>query len=167
MPETTLRLLSVPLHFAVFSRLSPEAQRIPYRTLPELYDRYTSELRQQAERQAGHLDWAGITAMLVGYMNEHETLLAPEAVLDNIARGEISTLVSVGALARDGHRLGFFHETYFDYLFARAFVTQGRDLHDFLIGSRQHLFQRAQTRQILEYLAATDRTRSAARQCAC
>ena len=157
MPETTLRLLSVPLHFAVFSRLSPEAQRIPYRTLPELYDRYTSELRQQAERQAGHLDWAGITAALVGYMNEHESLLAPEAVLDNAARGEISTLVSAGVLVRDGHHLGFFHDTYFDYLFARAFVTQGRDLHDFLAGSGQHLFRRAQARQILEYLAATDR----------
>jgi hypothetical protein len=157
MPETTLRLLCVPLHFAVFSRLSPEAQRIPYRTLPELYDRYTSELRQQAERQAGHLDWAGITAALVGYMNEHESLLAPEAVLDNAARGEVNTLVSVGVLVRDGHRVGFFHETYFDYLFAHAFVTQGRDLHDFLAGSGQHLFRRAQARQVLEYLAATDR----------
>ncbi|HEY1919815.1 MAG TPA: hypothetical protein VGH27_29945 [Streptosporangiaceae bacterium] len=48
-------------------------------------------------------------------------------------------------------------QTYFDYLFARAFVTQGRDLHDFLAGSGQHLFRRAQARQVLEYLAATDR----------
>jgi hypothetical protein len=157
MTDTTLQLLRVPLHFAVFSRLSPEAQRIPYRTLPELYDRYTSELRQQVERQVGHLDWAGITATLVDHMNEQETLLAPEAMLDGFPRLEVSALVSASVLVRDDSRIGFFHETYFDYLFARAFVARGHDLHDFLADSGQYLFRRAQTRQVLEYLATTDR----------
>jgi hypothetical protein len=157
MTATTLELLRVPLHFAVFGRLSPEARRIPYRTLSELYTRYTSELRQQVERQAGHLDWIGITAGLVDYMNEHEILLAPEAILDSASPLELNALVSAGVLVRDGNRIRFFHETYFDYLFARAFVTSGRDLHDFLAGSGQYLFRRAQTRQVLEYLAATDR----------
>lgn|GEM_PF-1180253 len=157
MADTTLQLLRVPLHFAVFSRLSPEAQRSLYRTLPELYDRYTSELRQQVERQVGHLNWVGITATLVGHMNEQESLLAPEAVLDRFPRLEVSALVSAGVLVRDDFRIGFFHETYFDYLFARAFVTGGHDLHDFVADSGQYLFRRAQTRQVLEYLAATDR----------
>ncbi len=157
MTDTTLQLLRVPLHFAVFSRLSPEAQRIPYRTLPELYDRYTGELRQQVERQVGHLDWADITATLVDQMNDQESLLAPDAVLDGHPRLEVSALVSAGVLVRDNFRIGFFHETYFDYLFARAFVTSGHDLHDFLADSGQYLFRRAQTRQVLEYLAATDR----------
>jgi hypothetical protein len=157
MAGTTLQLLRVPLHFAVFSRLSPEAQRIPYRTLPELYDRYTSELRQQVERQVGHLDWAGITATLVDHMNQQESLLAPEAVLDDFPQLEVSALVSAGVVVRDDSRVAFFHETYFDHLFARAFVTGGHDLHDFLADSGQYLFRRAQTRQVLEYLAATDR----------
>lgn len=157
MANRTLELLRVPLHFAVFSRLSPEAQQIPYRTLPELYDQYTRELRQQVERQVGHLDWARITAILVDHMNEHESLLAPEALLDSFPRLEVSALVSAGALIRDHSRIGFFHETYFDYLFALGFVTGGHDLHDFLADSGQYLFRRAQTRQVLEYLAATDR----------
>ena len=157
LAETTLNLLRVPLHFAVFSRLSPEAQRIPYRTLPELYDQYTTELRQQVERQLGHLDWADIITVLVDHMNQQETLLAPEAVLDPFPRLEVNSLVSASVLVRDGTRVGFFHETYFDYLFARAFVTGGHDLHDFLADSGQYLFRRAQARQVLEYLAATDR----------
>lgn len=157
MTDTTLQLLRVPLHFAVFSRLSPEAQRNPYRTLPELYDRYTGELRQQVERHVGHLDWAGITATLVDHMNERETLHALEAVLDSSPRLEVGALVSASALVRDDTRIRFFHETYFDYLFARAFVAGGHDLHDFLADSGQYLFRRAQTRQVLEYLAATDR----------
>lgn len=157
LTEATLHLLRVPLHFAVFSRLSPEAQRVPYRTLPELYDRYTSELRQQVERQVGRLDWAGIITVLVDHMNQRESLFAPEAVLDSFPRLEVNSLVSASVLVRDGTRIGFFHETYFDYLFARAFVSGGHDLHDFLADSGQYLFRRAQARQVLEYLAATDR----------
>ena len=145
------------MHFAVFSRLSPEAQRIPYRTLPELYDQYTTEVRQQVERQLGHLSWADIITVLVDHMNQQETLLAPEAALDPFPRLEVNSLVSASVLVRDGTQVGFFHETYFDYLFARAFVTGGHDLHDFLADSGQYLFRRAQARQVLEYLAATDR----------
>jgi len=154
---TTLHVLCVPLHFAVFTRLSPEAQRIPYPTLAYLYDRYTNELRQQAERQAGHLDWAGIITVLVDRMSQNETPLAPEAVLDRFPRLEVNSLFSAGLLIREGARIGFFHETYFDYLFARTFVTAGHDLHDFLADSEQYLFRRTQARQVLEYLAATDR----------
>jgi hypothetical protein len=157
LAETTLNLLCVPLHFAVFSRLSPEAQRIPYRTLPELYDQYTSEVRQQLERQLGHLNWSGIITGLVDHMNQRETLLAPGALLDPFPRLEVNSLVSASVLVRDGTRVGFFHETYFDYLFALAFVASGHDLHDFLADSGQYLFRRAQARQVLEYLAATDR----------
>ncbi|WP_200426829.1 hypothetical protein [Streptomyces sp. NE5-10] len=68
-------------------------------------------------------------------------------------------LKSQGVLAGDEEHVGFFHETYFDYLFARSFLTTGRDVHDFLADSGQHLFRRAQTRQILEHLAGTDRDR--------
>jgi len=155
--ETTLHLLRVPLHFAVFSRLSPEAQRVPYRTLPELYDQYTIEVREQVERQLGHLSWSEITTFLVDFMNQRETLFAPQAALDSFPRLEVNSLISASILVRDGTRVGFFHETYFDYLFARAFVAGRHDLHDFLADSGQYLFRRAQARQVLEYLAATDR----------
>jgi hypothetical protein len=53
--------------------------------------------------------------------------------------------------------LTFFHESYFDYLFARMFVSSDKDLLDFVVGSGQELFRRAQVRQVLEHLLATDR----------
>jgi len=155
-PET-LRLLCVPLHLAVFSRLSPVAQAWSYRTLSELYERYTNDLRSTLEREVGHLDWHGITSTLVTYMSDHEVLRVPRVHLDAVPVLEVNALLSANMLVADGDQIGFFHETLFDYLFARAFVGQGRDLHEFLVGSGQQLFRRAQTRQVLEYLAATDR----------
>ncbi|MGW5863205.1 hypothetical protein ACWFRJ_13655 [Streptomyces sp. NPDC055239] len=155
----TLELLRTPLHLAVFGSLSPAARAVPYRTLQQLYDRYTKDLRERIELQLGSLDWKGITGTLCAFMSERESLQAPCALLDGFASKEVRALESHGLLVGDEEATGFFHETYFDYLFARSFLTTGKDVHDFLADSGQHLFRRAQTRQILEHLAGTDRDR--------
>lgn len=155
----TLELLRVPLHLAVFSRLAPNYQAAAYRTLSDLYEQFTDEVRTGIERGIGHLDWDRIASALVQYMSENERLNAPAGLLDLASRLEVTALESAGVLVADQGRVGFFHETYFDFLFARGFVASGRDLHDFLVDSGQHLFRRAQVRQVLEYLAVTDRER--------
>jgi hypothetical protein len=152
----TLELLRTPLHLSIFSRLSLSARAASYRTLQELYARYTDERREEIERQATALDWRGITGTLCASMSERETLQAPMALLDGFARQHIKVLESHGVLVRDGEQIGFFHDTYFDFLFARSFISAGEDIHDFLANSGQYLFRRAQTRQILEHLAGTD-----------
>ncbi|MEU6845482.1 hypothetical protein ABZ930_26740 [Streptomyces sp. NPDC046716] len=151
----TLELLRTPLHLSVFDRLSPSARTVPYRTLQQLYACYTDELREAVEREIAALEWSGITGLLCAAMSEREALQAPVALLDGFARQQVRTLESHGVLVRDGDQIGFFHETYFDFLFARSFISTGTDIHDFLAESGQHLFRRAQTRQILEHLAGT------------
>ncbi|EFE72014.1 predicted protein [Streptomyces viridosporus ATCC 14672] len=46
-----------------------------------------------------------------------------------------------------------------DFLFARSFISAGEDIRDFLAESGRPLFRGAQSRQILEHLAGTDRER--------
>lgn len=153
----TLELLRVPLHLSVFSRLSPSAQAHPFKSLQELYERYVEETRGRIEQQLGQLHWMQITGRMVTYMNEKEVLKVPTAVLDGQQIQEVHALVSESVLVRTDDSIAFFHESFFDYVFARAFVAQGRSLEEFLQESSQHLFRRAQTRQVLEHLAATDR----------
>jgi hypothetical protein len=157
--EPTLELLRIPLHLSVFCRLSENARAHTYRTLQNLYDQYTDEVRQLIENRIGRLDWRGITTALVGYMSDHEVLAAPSTVLDDAALTEVRALESESIIVRDDAGLSFFHESYFDYLFARTFIASGNDLYTFLSTSGQFLFRRAQTRQVLEHLIATDRTR--------
>ncbi|MFX0574658.1 hypothetical protein [Nocardia nepalensis] len=154
--ELTIELLRTPLHFAVYARLPDQARRSPYLTLQDLYDRFTAEARERATARTGSIDWTGITSTLVAYLSETQTLTAPRAVLDEFPGVEIAALESEAVLVTDEFGISFLHETYFDYLFARAFVTGGGDLHDFLITNGQFLFRRAQTRQVLEYLAAKE-----------
>jgi hypothetical protein len=157
LSSTTLDLLRVPLHLAVFSGLSNGAQLEPYRTLTDLYQRLTDETRLEVRRAVGHLDWTAVTATLVRFMSDKERLDAPVAVLDGADAAEVAALVSRGLLVADAGQYAFFHESYFDFLFARSFVATGGELHYFLVASRQQLFRRAQVRQVLDYLASTDR----------
>ena len=157
--EVTVELLRTPLHLAVFSRLSDASRASAYTTLQGLYDQYTRELRLRVGSRVGHLDWDGITRTLVTYMSDNEVLTAPEAVLDAADPRELEVLKSESLLVSDDTGVAFFHESYFDFLFARSFVAAGHDLCSFLVGSGQYLFRRAQTRQVLEHLAATYRER--------
>ncbi|MFG1774598.1 hypothetical protein ACGFIX_33885 [Nocardia salmonicida] len=157
--EATLELLRVPLHLAVFSRLSAESRQLTYRTLPDLYDRFTLEIVPKIEGDLGSQGWSGATSALVEYMDTHEVLQAPVGVLNNLPVQARSVLISAGILVEHNTNLAFFHETYFDFLFARAFIATGQDLHKFLINTDQQLFRRAQTRQVLEHLISTDKNR--------
>ena len=65
-------------------------------------------------------------------------------------------MASEGVLSYDENRYGFGHESFFDYSFARQFVTNNLSLVDFIKSSEQHLFRRAQVRQVLEYLRDAD-----------
>ncbi|WP_371644598.1 hypothetical protein [Streptomyces mirabilis] len=159
MSAVTLQLLRTPLHLSVFSRLSPDARAVPFKTLQQLYDRYTTEVRRSIEQRLGTFDWGRITGALTTYFSDHEVLQAPASVLDAFSVHHVAAMESEAVLLRDADKIGFFHETYFDYLFARGFLNGGGDVHDFLASSGQYLFRRAQTRQILEYLAGTDRDR--------
>ncbi|HWU10101.1 MAG TPA: hypothetical protein VN520_27635 [Streptomyces sp.] len=155
----TLALLRTPLHLAVFSRLTKGARTTAYRSLQDLYAQYTDDKRREAERSLPREAWPAITQQLVEEMSRRETVTVPYALLDRFARTDLAVLSSAGVLLHaENGRIGFFHETYFDYLFARSFVLAGHDLHDFLSASGQALFRRAQTRQVLEHLRDTDRT---------
>ncbi len=152
----TLELLRVPLHLAVFFRLEAKSHELPYRTLPDLYKQMTRELRPLVEDDLGAVGWHGAIAPLVTYMSEHETLHAPAALLDRLPPRARPALASAEIIRDDGDTVQFFHETYFDFLFAQEFVAQGQDLHDFVVSSGQQLFRRAQVRQVLEHLIGVD-----------
>lgn len=153
-----LELLRTPLHLAVYCRLEPASQQAPYRTLPDLYEQFTKEVRLRLARRVNDFDWGKVTSTAVDYMNVHEVLTVPSACLDPLPLQHVEAMVSETVLIRGASGFSFFHQTYFDYLFARSFIRKGGDLYEFVVSSSQALFRRAPTRQILDHLATTDRS---------
>ncbi len=82
-----------------------------------------------------------------------------EAPLDELAgfEAELEGLIADGVLQREGESVGFFHDRYLDYVFARSFVERGTSLTELLRGAEQHLERRAQVRQIITYKRQSDR----------
>lgn len=157
VPQSTQELLRLPLHFAVFSRLPEAARNSPLDTATELIRRYFQQVQIELKRMDVGLDWAAVNAELIRAINEYETLMVPKYALDAINQADLVALTSIGVVESTADRIGYAHESFYDYLFAAGFIASRRDLTDYIENSRQTLFQRTQVRQVLTYLAGSDR----------
>ena len=87
---------------------------------------------------------------LSGAMNDRQALSVPRGLLPS-GDADLDRLVSANVLVRQGSRVGYFHEGFFDYVFARRFCETGEPLLELLRSTEQDLFRRSQVRQILAY----------------
>ena len=160
--ERQLALLRLPQNLSLFLEAGFDTSRTPaFGTATELFARYWTEKRRAvAERISPSPDqWMGVMETLCNAMTSAQQLSAPRETLDDFAPPYVGQLASEGVLTFDGRRYGFGHESFFDYCFARVFIRRREPLVSFLKGSEQHLFRRAQVRQVLAYLRDADRAR--------
>jgi hypothetical protein len=157
-----LELLRLPQNLALlldtdFDRGTPPA----FDSAKELFDRYwNAKRRAVATRSAPRPDqWLKIIEVLCDEMTRTQQLFVPREKLDGFDPEYVHQMASEGILSFEGKRYGFGHESFFDYCFARTFMTKDRSLTEFLITDEQHLFRRAQLRQVLVYLRDADRQR--------
>lgn len=144
-----LEILRTPFHLHLFLQGEP-ANPVSFGGRQELFARFWKAKRQKAnERNVG---FERVVGLLTDELSKSESISAPESRLDSVA-SEAGALVSDNVLVLENGRYRFFHESFFDYAFARRFVNTGRDLVHFLTEEcgEQHLFRRAQVRQVLAY----------------
>ncbi len=150
LTDRQVRLLSVPAHLKLLCEVAEEAgTSLTFQTANELYGLYWQRkdqcLRARSDRT---VTWLPVIDSLCEYMSERQVLSAPATILDD-ASAIRDALLSEQVLVQDGARVSFFHEGFFDYAFARRFAATGGDLIGLLRRGEQHLFRRAQVRQIL------------------
>jgi len=156
MSSVTLELLRTPIHLYVYCQLGPESQTGGFGALPELYEAYTRQFRKKLELDGFPPDWPTVAKTLVHQMNESETLFCLRNALDAHPQRLIDALISANVLVAVGKNISFFHETYFDYLFAQSFEPRGAELVEWFLNSGQTLFKRSQLRQVLSFLSTQE-----------
>jgi hypothetical protein len=154
---STLQLLRLPIHLYVFSALAPQMRREPYGTLTSLYAAFTRAFRLRLELAAYPDEWPEVSRVLVERMNSDEALAVPLGALDHIRPLYVEALISANVLVEEDGRVSLFHETFFDFLFAKSFVPRDGALVEWFLNSGQGLFRRSQLRQLLTYIATEDR----------
>ncbi|WP_375495076.1 hypothetical protein [uncultured Nostoc sp.] len=152
--EKQLNLLSVPLHLGLLAEIAEDAtiNALNFQTAKELYDQFWKYKNNRLRERLGRsVQWTQVIDALCDYMSsqQQQSLSAPERVVDEFEH-DAKAMASEHLLILEGKRISFFHESFFDYAFARRFASRGHKLLPFL-GRReeQHLFRRAQVRQIL------------------
>lgn len=148
-------VLVVPLHLSMFLNLRP-LDRVGVRNRDELFDRFWTDAERRTDQRLGHKSaWTQVIDKLANWLSANQQLSAPRFVLDEFT-ADAAAMASEHVLVVVDGRYRFFHESFFDYAFARRFAAGTRTLVDLLLSSEQHLFRRAQARQVLSYLRSQD-----------
>ena len=157
--ERQLELLRLPQNLSLFLEAGFDTSRTPaFGTAKELFARYWDKKRRSvAERVKPSPDqWMEVMNILCDEMTAAQQLSVAKEKLDKVSTTYLDQVASEGVITFDGRRYGFGHESFFDYCFARVFFNQPKSLVSFLKGSEQHLFRRAQVRQVLAYFRDAD-----------
>lgn len=154
--ERQVELLRLPLHLAILADVlkMPRDKPLVFTTAVDLFGAYWELKRRALRDRVGVAQdrWCEALWCLCEKMTARQTLFVPEReVLDNF-EVTIQVLESEGVLVLDERRIGFFHEGFFDYVFARLFYSKGNDLVGYLTKGEQGLFKRAPLRQILLHI---------------
>ncbi|MBP8272809.1 MAG: hypothetical protein KAY59_00170, partial [Acidobacteria bacterium] len=156
--DEQVRLLLLPQNLSLFLESEQLGRPITFRTATELFDHYWDEKRKAVASRARPAkdQWFETIRILVDEMAASQQLSVPRERLDQVAIDYLDQMASEGVVSHDGHRYAFGHESFFDYCFARTFNLKNVTLEEFLTASEQHLFRRAQVRQVLAYLRDAD-----------
>ena len=150
--QTQIEILSTPLHLhLLLESANPGPMR--FASARDLFDAFWRHKAAAVSRQMGGRSgvWAAAVGRLCDELSEQETLVAPSYVLDDYGEA-LGVLASEGVVYVQDDSVRLFHESFFDYAFARAFVRSNKDLVQWLLDDEQHLFRRSQVRQVLEFL---------------
>ena len=157
--QQQLGILSTPLHLHLLLE-SANSQGIEFTSVGDLYDAFWKhKAATVSERLHGNLSvWSDAVGHLSDELSRRESLVAPSFVLDEYGEA-LNVLASEGVVYVQNDNVGFFHESFFDYAFARAFVRSNEDLVQWLLDDEQHLFRRSQVRQVIEFLRGRESDR--------
>jgi energy-coupling factor transporter ATP-binding protein EcfA2 len=153
-------LLKIPFNLVLLSAISHQPGASEFRSTKQLLDAFwTRKLRLCKQRQPAVRFQQTIDAVAKA-ASERQRLSVPISILDHDdLLHDAGTLESEHILARSDQMVSFFHETFFDYAFARAWVSQPGSLVEFLKAGEQELFRRGQVRQILGHLHEVEPSR--------
>ncbi len=152
------RLLSNPLHLHILIVLHKRGQLDPagISTRLQLFDRFYAAVREEAEARQPNAPVTEVSDQLAAMLSERQELSVAAARLGS-RQTTVENLARAGWLRRDNGRIAFAHEAFFDYAFAQRHMRSSQSMLSLLRSSEQHLFRRAQVRQILALEREQDR----------
>lgn len=122
----------------------------------ELWRIYITDIDENKITRKSLLDFLDV---MTNAMYERQELSIHQQEIESNYITEMRYMLSVGLLLQTSNgRVQFFHQTMFDYVYARRFVEKGCNLLEKLSSQHQGLFSRAAVKSILTFLRETNPT---------
>jgi energy-coupling factor transporter ATP-binding protein EcfA2 len=156
-PKELIELLRTPLHLEVFCRIYNNSKIT--NEIKSLQDLYRNLWNQKVKEVKGKtdIDPLRLESVIFDIANQiyerQDNLSVPVELLDQYY-DEVKYLRTEGLITGEKGSIQFFHQTFYDYCYARDFVErQGGHLYNYLVAlAHQGLFIRSSIRQVLSYL---------------
>jgi len=146
-PTDLIELIRTPLHLNIFCRIF--TPKTPVHTIKNLQDLYRELwLLKVTNNSLSNL----LYDIADRVYKDQENLCTSVKPFDN-QYFLITYLKSENLIVEDKGKIQFFHQTFYDYTYARAFIERaGGEIYEFLSNKHQGLFIRSMVKQVLSYL---------------
>ncbi|WP_169712671.1 ATP-binding protein [Epilithonimonas caeni] len=155
--QKVLHLLRTPNHLDIFCRIydnSSKREIDSINTLKDLYDHlWKKYISPQKELKLKELIFKVVQRMY------QEQRISVGNIYEDDYFSEIGYLNSNSILVEYDKEIQFFHQTFYEYVFAKQFVDNQGNLEDFIIDNEQSLYVRSVIKMVLEYLRESDITK--------
>lgn len=156
--NTLIELLRTPLHLSIFIDLYPNDNScISIKTLQDLYNKFWEQkVNSESIDRTTRQNRIKLLNSVVQKMNEIKKIEVPALYFEDEFKEELSLLCSNGILKQENNKISFFHQTFYDYIFARDFAQKDISLCEYILTTSQDLTIREQFKQIIQFLRGTD-----------
>ena len=155
LDEKTISVLQTSQHLNLFCRVYRKNERKNYCSITDLYDELWLQVIGLAEAKInkGIAEKILYDLALKIYRDEE---LTPQWNYDTSELKEANYLISEGIIEKTGNRATFFHQSMYDYVFARYYTKEKRSLIQDILAEKKHqgLFVRTTVNFVLDYESA-------------
>lgn len=158
LTNTLIELLRTPLHLSIFIELYPNDNScISIKTLQDLYNKFWEQKIQDRNLEKTlRQNSVALLKSVVEKMNKLNKIEVPILYFEDLFKDELTLLLSKNILKEENKKISFFHQTFYDYVFARDFVQKDMSLYEYILTTTQDLTIREQFKQIIQFLRGTD-----------
>lgn len=151
--QTRLKeFLRIPLHLNLFCKVGLRKEFDESITLSKLYD----AIWEEYITNGNSLELIKLLTNIANKMHDQQHIVVDKRLFD-LEKSELNYLMHHELLKEStDNKIQFIHQTFFDYVYARTFISSGKDIADWLKNIHQGLFIRSQVKQIFAYLRDID-----------
>ena len=162
LPDDLMGLLKTPLHLDVFCRVFRSNLAFEKITvLRDLYDELwlqkVVEIKTPGDKVVVPEKIEQLIFELARKMYDDQDLTVASKLFRARFSKELEYLKSEGILLESKEGLTFFHQTFYDFSFAKQFIKSGIAVEKYLLDNGQNLHIRACVKMMLEFLREDDR----------